>query len=317
MRAVHMMCLLASALLSSCAAMMNSDAASKIDSLRTLLLAQHSLHPLRGKAVQVGQRLPAASMTFTRRAKKQAEEANEPRGKTLKRQRNAAKTEAKGVVVPTRTLGRPWTAAKTEEEVAPAQSPLMRIINAAEGGGESLDSITSYEVSDEVQTTATDLGLLLMRLGVAAVMIHHGQEKLLDADAFTKYTMDVYFKFLPGNHLYWTYLIGLIQWLAPGGLIFGVGSRIAAGSLTAVMLGAFLQGIIAAGGFEGFPFFELGGLGSKMPFMVPSYHNYGFETPLLYITIFLLLTVSGPGKFSLAERFGFNDDNTLLGKLKQ
>jgi uncharacterized membrane protein YphA (DoxX/SURF4 family) len=256
-------------------------------------------------------------MVFSRRAEKQAEEANEPRWKTLQRKRNAAKTAAKGVVVPRRTLGRPWTEAKKQEESAPAESPLMQIINFAEGGGESLDSISNYEVSEEVQSTATDLGLLLMRLGVAAVMIHHGQEKILDADAFTKYTMDVYFKFLPGSHLYWTYLIGLIQWLAPGGLIFGVGSRLAAGSLTAVMVGAFLQGIIAAGGFEGFPFFELGGLGSKMPFMVPSYHNYGFETPLLYITIFLLLTVSGPGKFSLAERFGFNDDSTLVGKLKQ
>jgi len=262
------------------------------ESLRDLLLAQHTLQTRRGS------RVPAATMIFNRRAEKQAETKNEPRWKAQRRTRSVGKTDAK-------------------EESSPAASPLMRIINVAEGGGESFDAISSYEVSDEVQTTATDLGLLIMRLGVAAVMIHHGQEKILDAGAFTKYTMDVYFKFLPGNHLYWTYLIGLIQWLAPFGLILGAGSRLAAGSLTAVMLGAFLQGIIAAGGFEGFPFFELGGLGSKMPFMVPSYHNYGFETPLLYITIFLLLTVSGPGKFSVAERFGWNDDNSLLGKIKQ
>jgi len=315
-----MIYLLASALLCLCAARRKiSDAELQLESLKTALFAQHPQHLRKGDAVHVGHRprLPAAKMVFSRRAEKQEEVTNEPRWKAQKRARSMEKTKSKGVVVPTRTLGRPWAAAKTEEEAAPAQSPLMRIINAAEGGGESLDSITSYEVSDGVQDTATDLGLLIMRLGVAAVMIHHGQEKILDAGAFTKYTMDVYFNFLPGNHLYWTYLIGLIQWLAPFGLILGAGSRLAAASLTAVMLGAFLQGIIAAGGFEGFPFFELGGLGSKMPFMVPSYHNYGFETPLLYITIFALLTVSGPGKFSVAERFGWNDDNSLLGKLKQ
>jgi uncharacterized membrane protein YphA (DoxX/SURF4 family) len=170
--------------------------------------------------------------------------------------------------------------------------------------------------SDEVQENLNELGYFLMRLFVAAMMIHHGQEKLLDAASFTKYTLDVQFKFLPGPHLYWTYLIGTIQWLGPMFMTLGIFTRIAGASLSGVMVGAVLQSLLG-GGLEGFPFFELGGLGAKMPFMVPSYHNYGFETPLLYVAVFLMVAVKGPGKFSLSQLLGWNDDNSLFGKIKQ
>jgi len=170
--------------------------------------------------------------------------------------------------------------------------------------------------SDEVQENLNELGYFLMRLFVAAMMIHHGQEKLLDAASFTKYTLDVQFKFLPGPHLYWTYLIGSIQWLGPMFMTLGIFTRIAGASLTGVMVGAVLQSLLG-GGLEGFPFFELGGLGAKMPFMVPSYHNYGFETPLLYVAVFLMVAIKGPGKFSLSQLLGWNDDNSLFGKIKQ
>jgi uncharacterized membrane protein YphA (DoxX/SURF4 family) len=196
-----------------------------------------------------------------------------------------------------------------------------QLTQLAKANGEDLGFLVSPkkaspEVSDDFQDNLTELGYAFARIAVAALMIHHGQEKLIDPATFTKYTLDKQFAFLPGPHIWWAYLIGSIQWIAPAFVATGVFSRLAALALVAVMGGAFAQGIMA-GGFEGFPFFELQGLSAKMAFKVPAFHNYGFETPLLYISAFLLVAAAGPGKFSLAQLLGFNDDKTLLGKLKQ
>jgi uncharacterized membrane protein YphA (DoxX/SURF4 family) len=50
---------------------------------------------------------------------------------------------------------------------------------------------------------------------------------------------------------------------------------------------------------------------------VPVFHNYGFETPVLYLAIFLTIFASGPGKLSIAQALGWNDDKSLFGKIKQ
>jgi uncharacterized membrane protein YphA (DoxX/SURF4 family) len=173
----------------------------------------------------------------------------------------------------------------------------------------------SPEISDEFDENLGQLGYALARVFVCAMMIHHGQEKLIDPATFVKYTLDKQFAFLPGPHLYWAYLIGSIQWIGPMFVALGVFSRFSAFALVAVMLGAVAQS--AMNGLEGFPFFELAGLSAKMKFKVPAFHNYGFETPLLYVSAFLLIALGGPGKFSIAQLLGFNDDKTLLGKLKQ
>jgi uncharacterized membrane protein YphA (DoxX/SURF4 family) len=174
----------------------------------------------------------------------------------------------------------------------------------------------SPEVSDDFQDIVSQIFYAFARLAVCAVMIHHGQEKLIDPATFTEYTLDEYFNFLPGPHIWWAYIIGSIQWICPMFVALGVFSRVAALALVAVMSGAFLQGVIAARGLEGFPFFELQGL-TATGVKVPAFHNYGFETPLLYIAAFLLIATAGPRKISIAQLLGWNDDKTLLGKLKQ
>jgi len=171
-------------------------------------------------------------------------------------------------------------------------------------------------ISKEFQENVDELAYLFMRLAVGAVMIHHGQEKILSSEMFTKFAIDKYFAFLPGPHIWWTYLIGYIQYLAPFFMGLGVFSRAAGASLAGVMTGAWAQSVIQ-NGWEKFPNFELAGLSQKLKYGVPIFHNYGFEVPLLYVTVFLLVAAKGPGKFSIAQLLGWNDDNSILGKLKQ
>jgi len=171
-------------------------------------------------------------------------------------------------------------------------------------------------ISDDLQETFNEAGYLLMRLAVASVMIHHGQEKILSAEMFTKFAIDKFFAFLPGPHIYWTYLVGYIQYLAPFFMGLGIFSRAAAASLAGVMTGALAQSVIQ-NGWEKFPMFELAGLNQKLKYGVPIFHNYGWEVPLLYVAIFSFVAVNGPGKFSIAQLLGWNDDKSLLGKIKQ
>jgi len=171
-------------------------------------------------------------------------------------------------------------------------------------------------ISEELQETFNELAYLFMRLSVGAVMVHHGMEKILSSEMFTKFAIDKYFSFLPGPHIYWTYLVGYIQYLAPFFMGLGIFSRAAAASLAGVMTGALAQSVIQ-NGWEKFPMFELAGLNQKLKYGVPIFHNYGWEVPLLYVAIFSFVAVNGPGKFSIAQLLGWNDDKSLLGKIKQ
>jgi uncharacterized membrane protein YphA (DoxX/SURF4 family) len=177
--------------------------------------------------------------------------------------------------------------------------------------------VGEWKLSDDFQKTATEVVFLLMRVVAAAVMFHHGQEILLDPAVFAKYTIDKKFAFLPGDHVAWSSLVGSIELFAPILVGLGVFSRVASLSLAAVMTQAIFYSNLANKGWEGFPFFELGGLSSTMKYKVYSFHNYGFETPALYLGIFLLVAAAGPGKFSIAQLLGWNDDKSFSGKLKQ
>jgi len=164
-------------------------------------------------------------------------------------------------------------------------------------------------ISEELEENIREVAYLFMRLAVASVMIHHGQEKILSAEAFTKFAIDKYFAFLPGPHIYWTYSAGLAQGIGPILLTLGVFSRAAAAAMAGTMIAATYYSVITTG-LEGFPL-------SKMAGKVPVFHNYGFETPVLYLATFLFVVAAGPGKFSLAQLLGWNDDKSLLGKIKQ
>jgi uncharacterized membrane protein YphA (DoxX/SURF4 family) len=197
---------------------------------------------------------------------------------------------------------------------AAEENDLNRLLKAFEENG--LLGVFGFEVSDELQKTATEAAFLFMRIAAAATMFHHGQEVILSADEFTKYTTAKYFGFLPGPDLLWTYVVGYVQLITPILLGLGIFSRASAASLLSIMVAAVYHSKKVVG-FEGFPKFELAGLSAKMKYGVASFHNYGFETPALYIGIFLLIMAAGPGKFSLAQLLGWNDDKSLPGKLKQ
>jgi len=136
--------------------------------------------------------------------------------------------------------------------------------------------------------------------------------KILSAEAFTKFAIDKYFSFLPalgGSRVIWAYGAGAAQFVGPILLSLGVFSRLAALSMAGTMVGATYYSVITTG-LEGFPL-------SKMASRVPIFHNYGFETPVLYFAIFALYAAAGPGKLSIAQALGWNDDKSLLGKIKQ
>merc|ERR1719281_235391 len=76
-------------------------------------------------------------------------------------------------------------------------------------------------ISPELQENIQQAAYLFMRLAVASVMIHHGEEKILSADAFTKFAIDKYFSFLPGPHIFWTYSAGAAQ--SVGSLLLSLG----------------------------------------------------------------------------------------------
>jgi len=164
-------------------------------------------------------------------------------------------------------------------------------------------------ISKELQENVNEVVYLFVRLTVASVMIHHGYEKYFSADLFTKYAIDKYFDFLPGPHIFWTYSVGSVQFFAPFLMSLGVFSRVASVSLAGVMAGAVFQSLLSTG-LEGFPL-------SKMATRVPIFHNYGFELPIVYVCFFLLIAANGPGKLSVAQALGWNDDKSLFGKLKQ
>merc|ERR1719191_2140975 len=139
-------------------------------------------------------------------------------------------------------------------------------------------------ITPELQENINEAAYLVMRLAVASVMIHHGQEKILSAEAFTKFAIDKYFSFLPaigGSRVIWAYGAGAAQFAGPILLSLGVFSRLAAASMAGTMIGATYYSVITTG-LEGFPL-------SKMAARVPIFHNYGFETPVLYFALFVTI----------------------------
>ena len=128
--------------------------------------------------------------------------------------------------------------------------------------------------------------IVLVRLSISTLMIHHGLEKLSDPQGFTSFIIDKYFDYLPLNHLYWTYLAAYTQLIASGLVIFGFFFRPALISLSITMVFALV-----------FHFLDSGLQGA--PFAIVEAHNYEYETSSLYLIAYLTLMVSDAGQFSV------------------
>lgn len=124
------------------------------------------------------------------------------------------------------------------------------------------------------------LGLLLLRLSIGALMIHHGQEKLADPQQFANtYVASLHLPF----PLFFAYVAGFSELIGSWLVIFGLLTPLGALALSGTMTVAAYQHISTAG-----------------------LNIYVLELVLLYLGGSLALLLNGPGRFSF-------DAGILLG----
>lgn len=116
-------------------------------------------------------------------------------------------------------------------------------------------------------------GLLLLRLAIGVMMIHHGQEKLADPQQFANtYVASLHLPF----PLFFAYAAGLSELIGSWLLIFGVFTPLGALAITGTMTVAGYQHILTAG-----------------------LNIYVLELVVLYLGGSIALLLLGPGRFSL------------------
>jgi putative oxidoreductase len=116
------------------------------------------------------------------------------------------------------------------------------------------------------------LGLLLLRLSVGALMIHHGQEKLADPQQFANtYVASLHLPF----PLFFAYVAGFSELIGSWLVIFGLLTPLGALALSSTMTVAAYQHISTAG-----------------------LNIYVLELVLLYLGASLAVLLNGPGRFS-------------------
>ncbi|MFM9047444.1 MAG: DoxX family protein [Cyanobium sp.] len=118
----------------------------------------------------------------------------------------------------------------------------------------------------------SSLGLLLLRLSIGGLMIHHGQEKLADPQQFANtYVASLHLPF----PLFFAYAAGFSELIGSWLLILGLFTPLGALALSGTMGVAAYQHISTAG-----------------------FNIYVLELVLLYLGGSLALLCNGPGRFS-------------------
>lgn len=116
------------------------------------------------------------------------------------------------------------------------------------------------------------VGLLLLRLSVGVMMIHHGQEKLADPQQFANtYVASLHLPF----PLFFAYAAGFSELIGSWLVILGLLTPLGALALTGTMATAAYQHILTAG-----------------------LNIYVLELVVLYLGGSLALLLNGPGRFS-------------------
>ena len=116
------------------------------------------------------------------------------------------------------------------------------------------------------------VGLLLLRLSIGGLMIHHGQEKLADPQQFANtYVASLHLPF----PLFFAYAAGFSELIGSWLVILGLLTPLGALALSGTMLMATYQHISTAG-----------------------FNIYVLELVLLYLGGSLALLFNGPGRFS-------------------
>jgi putative oxidoreductase len=122
------------------------------------------------------------------------------------------------------------------------------------------------------------VGLLLLRLSIGVMMIHHGQEKLADPQQFANtYVASLHLPF----PLFFAYLAGFSELIGSWLVILGLLTPLGALALTGTMATAAYQHILTAG-----------------------LNIYVLELVVLYLGGSLALLLNGPGRFSFDAGIG-------------
>ncbi|MBW4529219.1 MAG: DoxX family protein [Aphanothece saxicola GSE-SYN-MK-01-06B] len=161
-------------------------------------------------------------------------------------------------------LNRPTLSAAvpiSAEDSAPAQGPSIAA-SARQG-------LSSYFLREG---RLANTGLLILRLAIGAMMIHHGQDKLADPQAFaTNYVVPLHLPF----PLFFAHVAGYSEILGSWLLILGLLSPLGALALTGTMGVAAYHHILTSG-----------------------LNIYVLELVVLYLGGSLALLLVGPGRYS-------------------
>jgi putative oxidoreductase len=137
------------------------------------------------------------------------------------------------------------------------------------GGGRIGRALGGYFLSDGLMAST---GLLLLRLAIGGMMIHHGQEKLADPQQFADtYVASLHLPF----PLFFAYAAGFSELIGSWLLILGLLTPLGALAITGTMTVAAYQHILTAG-----------------------LNIYVLELVVLYLGGSLALLLLGPGRFS-------------------
>jgi putative oxidoreductase len=140
---------------------------------------------------------------------------------------------------------------------------------ASGGSGRILRAVGAYVLRDGL---LANIGLLVLRLAIGVMMIHHGQEKLADPQqCANSYGASLHLPF----PLFFAYVAGFSELIGSWLLILGLLSPLGALAITGTMTVAAYQHILTAG-----------------------LNIYVLELVVLYLGGSLALLLLGPGRFS-------------------
>jgi len=144
-------------------------------------------------------------------------------------------------------------------------------------------------IFDGFSEAATDICILALRLGTCSLMIHHGFDKVQNADGFSANVVAKFFGFLPGDPKFWTLSAAGTQIVGSGLLAVGILARPVALSMLATMATAVAFHLLNTGP-EGFPFA-----------VIPA-HSYNFELASMYVIVLGYFSAAGAGAYSFDEK---------------
>ena len=131
-----------------------------------------------------------------------------------------------------------------------------------------------------------DMGMLLLRVVTASLILHHGLDKLENTAGFSNGVIAVYFPFLPGPPVFWTYLSSCFEIVGSFCITVGIFARPAAALLAGTMVNAIAFHLMKFG-LQSFPFNP------------PKGGAYTFEPSFAFLGVTAYICLAGPGRFAV------------------